>query len=470
MDIKVSSKDIVWNYAGVIASLGGNLLMLPIVLYFLSGAEVGLWYVFQSMASLSNMFDFGFTPTFSRNVAYCWSGANKLQRENVSYSDGKKVNYVLLKQIIYTCRYIYLLISIIVLIGFSTAGTAYIFHVSGELNGYSHMIAWAIWCLALFLNLYYGYFASLLKGVGAVAESNKVMVIARTAQFVILVAMLLLKTGLIGVSVSYITYGVVLRLLYKYYFYRYKSIGKNLNETQYKPVKDDILKLFKTIWHNAWKEGAVSFANYFCNQMGTIVSSLYLSLEETGVYSMGVQLATAVVTFAYAMYTSYQPSLQSAISNREETRVKKDFAYTVFVYIIITIIGTAAVVVIGRPVIRLIKPEMNIGVGIMLGVSFYQFILKFRNCYTSYLSNSNRIIYFRAFMIFAIVCVGLEFLLCGVFNMGMWGLVIAQVVSQMIYNVWHWPLVVHRELNMNLYELLKLGFLETRNKLIKRHV
>ena len=43
MDIKVSSKDIVWNYAGVIASLGGNLLMLPIVLYFLSGAEVGLW-------------------------------------------------------------------------------------------------------------------------------------------------------------------------------------------------------------------------------------------------------------------------------------------------------------------------------------------------------------------------------------------------------------------------------------------
>ena len=185
---------------------------------------------------------------------------------------------------------------------------------------------------------------------------------------------------------------------------------------------------------------------------------------------MGVQLATAVVTFAYAMYTSYQPSLQSAISNREETRVKKDFAYTVFVYIIITIIGTAAVVVIGRPVIRLIKPEMNIGVGIMLGVSFYQFILKFRNCYTSYLSNSNRIIYFRAFMIFAIVCVGLEFLLCGVFNMGMWGLVIPQVVSQMIYNVWHWPLVVHRELNMNLYELLKLGFLETRNKLIKRHV
>ena len=67
MKIKVSKKDVIWNYAGVIASLGSNLLMLPIVLYFLTGAQVGLWYVFQSMASLSTMFDFGFTPTFSRN-------------------------------------------------------------------------------------------------------------------------------------------------------------------------------------------------------------------------------------------------------------------------------------------------------------------------------------------------------------------------------------------------------------------
>ena len=65
--------------------------------------------------------------------------------------------------------------------------------------------------------------------------------------------------------------------------------------------------------------------------MGTIVSSLYLSLEETGIYSMGVQLASAMVTFAYAMYTSYQPSIQSAISNKDDETLRKNFSYTVFV-------------------------------------------------------------------------------------------------------------------------------------------
>lgn len=468
MKIKVSKKDVIWNYAGVIASLGSNLLMLPIVLYFLTGAQVGLWYVFQSMASLSTMFDFGFTPTFSRNVAYCWSGTDKLKAEDVSYSCGDKVNYHLLKQIIYTCKYIYLLISLVVLIGFSSVGTVYVFHVSSALSGYGHKISWGIWCIALFLNLYYGYFASLLKGVGAVAESNKGMVFARLAQFVSLIILLIAGTGLIGVSISYLIYGVVLREIYRYYFNHYNDIGDKLKKTNYKPDKRDIWDLFKIIWHNAWKEGAVSLANYFCNQMGTIVSSLYLSLEETGIYSMGVQLASAMVTFAYAMYTSYQPSIQSAISNKDDETVRKNFSYTVFVYIVIVIIGTAVLISAGPVLIRIVKPEMNIGRTVLLGVTVYQFILKFRNCYTSYLSNSNRIIYFKAFMVFAVVCVGLEFLLCGVFNMGMWGLVAAQIISQLVYNFWHWPLVVHKELKMSFIDLIKLGYSETRKKFIRK--
>ncbi len=112
-----------------------------------------------------------------------------------------------------------------------------------------------------YINLYYGYFASLLKGVGAVAESNKGMVFARLAQFVSLIILLVAGTGLIGVSISYLIYGVVLREIYRYYFNHYNDIGDKLKKTNYKPDKRDIWDLFKIIWHNAWKEGAVSLAN-----------------------------------------------------------------------------------------------------------------------------------------------------------------------------------------------------------------
>lgn len=457
MQIKVSLKDVIWNYAGVIVNLGSNLIMLPFILYFLGDEQIGLWYVFQSISSLSVMFDFGFNPTFARNVAYCWSGASRLERDGYCKSSGEKVNYGLLKQLIITSRFIYAILSVVVLLLFSVVGTFYIVHISSNLRGYNHIIAWAIWCVALFLNLYYGYFSGLLKGVGAVAESNKSVVIARLFQLVALIIFLLCGMDLVGVAMAYLLYGFLLRILSGKYFYSYRGIGLNLRKTEEDSSIYSKMEVFIIVWHNAWKEGGVAFANYFCNQAGTIVCSLYVTLEETGVYSLAVQLATAVVTFSYALYTSYQPSIQSAIVNENREKVKKDFSYVVSVFVILTILGSTALVLIVRPIIGILKPSMYMGWGILLCVCIYQFILKFRNAYTSYLSNSNRIIYFKSFIFSAILCVIFEFVLTGGLNWGIWGLIFAQILSQVVYNFWYWPLKVHRELNINLIELFETG-------------
>ena len=42
----------------------------------------------------------------------------------------------------------------------------------------------------------------------------------------------------------------------------------------------------------------------------TIIVSLYLPLTETGVYSLTVQLVTAIVTIAATLYNTYQPALK----------------------------------------------------------------------------------------------------------------------------------------------------------------
>jgi hypothetical protein len=37
------------------------------------------------------------------------------------------------------------------------------------------------------------------------------------------------------------------------------------------------------------------------------------------------------------------------------------------------------------------------------------------------------------------------------------GLVIAQILSQCIYNVWAWPLKVHKELGLSVKKMMMLG-------------
>ena len=81
MKIKLTSKDIIWSYIVTVLSMAANFLMLPLIMYFLDGEKLGLWYVFASIGGIAVLFDFGFCVTFARNITYAWSGARSLKRE-----------------------------------------------------------------------------------------------------------------------------------------------------------------------------------------------------------------------------------------------------------------------------------------------------------------------------------------------------------------------------------------------------
>lgn len=84
-------------------------------------------------------------------------------------------------------------------------------------------------------------------------------------------------------------------------FYKYKGIGDRLKEVKNIIPIEEIKEMFWTVWHNAWREGIVSLANYLANQATTIICSLYMPLTQTGSYSLAVRLGMAVaqVSFCY---------------------------------------------------------------------------------------------------------------------------------------------------------------------------
>jgi hypothetical protein len=129
------------------------------------------------------------------------------------------------------------------------------------------------------------------------------------------------------------------------------------------------------------------------------------------------------------------------------------------------IIGLAALVV---PIISMIKSDVAISLPMLMFVGAYQFLLFFRNCYTSYLSCTNRLDYMPAFVITALACLSLSFSLTQPAFLGMWGLVAAQIITQLAYNVWKWPLQVHRELNLGWWEMWRLGFSEMKVLIFNR--
>ena len=457
MEVRLSKSDVVWSYIGTILSMGANLLMLPVIIYYLDADMLGLWYVFVSIGAIAALSDFGFAVTFARNITYCWSGAENLQKESVVYTENSEPDYFLMKRVLRACKTIYLRISSLALILLLSVGTAYIIYVSRHVDSIEHLIAWIIFSIAVFLNLYYGYYASFLRGVGAVGEANKNTIIARTAQILLTVVLLMSGLGIIGVCVAYLAYGTLFRVLGKWKFYHYHHIGDRLNEVKQEITKADIRPLIDVVWHNAWRDGVISLSNYLSNQATVIISSLYLTLAETGVYSIGVQIAMAIAAISGTFYMASQPQLQSAYITHNVEKTRNTMSIIVVSLILLFIIGVIGFVAIFLPLLRFVKPEAVVSVPILLGLCAYHLILQFRNCYTSYFSCSNRILYMKAFIISAVLCIVLSIVFAGYLHWGVWGLIGAQIASQLVYNVWHWPIMAHREMQLSVLQMARSG-------------
>ena len=466
MGISITKIDVIWSYIGTILSMGANFLLLPVIVYFLDTNMLGIWYVFLSIGAIAALFDFGFAVTFSRNITYAWSGANRLIKENVEFNDISSPNYDLLKKILLVCKFIYGIIAGCVLLLMLTVGSLYIEYISLPIMGRQHFIAWIIYSIAVFLNLYYGYYSSFLRGVGAVTDVNKNTVIARFGQIIITVTFLVAEFGIIGVSLGYLFYGVTFRILGKYKFYKYCDIEMHLKKIKTIYNKAELKSIFFIVWHNAWRDGLISITNYFCGQISVIFASLYLTLTETGAFSLGTQIAAAVSVISSTLYVAYQPQLQSAYINKETVKLKKTMAVIVVSFIVLFLCGTFITIIFVNPFLKYIKEEVVLSNNVLLCIFIYQFVINFRNLYTSYFSCSNRIIYLKSFIISSLLGVILTYIFLTKFNLQIYGIILGQLLSQSIFNFWYWPLETHRELRITLFALIKMGFLELLNKIV----
>ena len=458
MKISISRKDIIWNYAGTLFSMGMGYLLLPFLLLYFDEDTLGLWYIFMNLANVANLFVFGFSPSFARNIAYCWNGAQKLSAiGKCNEVTGNEFNTELFGVVLKTCKTIYMFIAIIMLLCFGSVGTIYVRHVAGFILNTTYNFAWLIFLTAVFLNLYFGYYISLLSGIGRVAEKNKAQVLASVIRIAMTALLLKADMGFLGACLSYLAYGFVLRIICKFFFDRALEDTCGKIDCNIKIGAKEIRNCFLTIWPNTWREGLVSVSDYLCTQAGTIVASFYLTLAQTGQFSLAVQLVTVLAKLARSFQIAHIPALQSAYISEDNATARKIHSMCILVYCIIFWLGFAALLVIGVPVIRLIKPDIELNMFVLTGIGMSQFVIVFRNCYASYLSTTNRIEYWKGFIISGIVSVIGSVLLLHLGDCGVWGIIIATLLSELVYNAWKWPYQVHKELRFGFVDLIKSG-------------
>lgn len=450
----INRKDVIWTYLGKFFTVGVNIILLPLVMAALSESELGLWYVFASISQIVSLFDFGFSATISRHMTYAFSGAGKLEKTYVTDSVFNKPNEQLMAEIIVTCRMVYLVISSTGLLVMSTAGTVYIYHVMHDDIQGTFLYAWGLYVISVFLNMFYGYWSALLHGIGAVSEQNRMAVISKVIQLLTAAVLLASGAGLTGFVLSYLVSGVSLRILGKIYF-RKKTEVLNLKETV---RMSRVRNCFSVIWTTAWRDGLIMLSQYFSTQANTLLCAYYIDLKVTGVYGVVTQLVTVLSSVASAYFSAYQPQYSNACLIRDTAEQKRITCTTDFIYKIIFWSGMAATILFGLPVLRILRPDMEIEIPVLFFTGFFYYLYNQQGLFVSMIASSNRILCCRSYVVTAVCSFCCSLILVRNFQAGIWGIIAAGLITNLLYNNWKWPLFVLRELDISYLDIYREGY------------
>lgn len=460
MKPKIAKYDVLLNYIGTFVSMFSNFLILPFMLLYMRSDTMGLWYVYLSLGGIVTLFDFGFNPTIARNIAYCWSGARQIQKQGISNCVNEEVDYRLFASIWKTCRWIYFLIASLAFALLIVFGSLYINNIAREIISLRLYLSWMLYCVGIFLNLYYGYYATMLRGVAAISYLNIAIIVSRVFQLLMSAIMLYLGFDILAVAIGYFMYGILYRIMAKQFLLNYQGIGERVKCYFHEILTTEIISTFKIMWYNAWRDGIVSVSTYICNQALTLILSFYFSLEETGGYSLIVQIVTALVTVAATLYTAYQPNLQAFSLRGEKDKLKKIMSMVMVVYWGIVLGGMGVLVLAGKSVLGIFKPELNISTFMICLVGIYQILLKRQAVFASYISNMNQVIYMKAFILSGSLSIGVAWFVAANICQNIYVLIGIQVISQAVYNNWHWSSYVKKSLDIKSIEMLSIGIKE----------
>lgn len=439
--IQTSRSDVIWNYIGTIVSMASGFVLLPLLMAFLSDDELGLWYVFVAVASLATLFEFGFNPTFARNIVYVISGARELSASGHAQAGSTDdVDWHLLNVVVRTSKLVYAGISGVVAILLATIGTCYVLYITKGLLNTDIIISWIIFCISVLLNIYFLYSITMLRGYGDVAGENRAKTYARLSQLAVSAVLLVLGFGLVGASLGYLVNAALMRLFALVRLSRHKDI-ESARRADPVPVRfAEVSAAFFTVVHIAWRDGVVQLANYATTQATSIMASLYLGLAQTGTYSVLLQLGTAVYNFANAYPRSFFPSFQSAYADGDVQKMRSVVSKGIVAYWALFLFGAAGICLVILPLLPWIKPGVLIDYPLYFMICIYLSIWNHHSLFCNYIIGMNEIPYMKAFVISAGAGLALSFVFTSTLGWGAWGLVLGQLFAQLVYNAWKWPM------------------------------
>jgi len=450
----ITYKDVTWNYAATFLKIASSVLLFPLILKMMPSEMVGIWTILITVSSFAGLLDFGFSPSFARNITYIFSGVKVLKTTGFEHVEDENfsIDYGLLKGSIRAMRWFYLRVAIVLFLFLITLGTYYISTILKTYKGDPKevYIAWGILCLISTYNLFTLYFEALLQGKGLVKRSKQIIIIGQSVYLVIASILILKGNGLIAIVTAQASSVIIVRWLSYRTFFTIEIKQKLQNA-----IARSRAEVLKAIYPNALKIGLTSFSGFLVQKSSIIIGALYLPLKAIASYGITMQLIALIAGFAGIYTVTYQPKIANLRIYHNIPAIKKLYLEgQVIIFSTYLIIGLA-LIICGNWALNLIGSQTQLLVQklILLAV-IISFLETNHGIAGLILLTKNEVPFFKAALLSGAATVFLLILLFSLFNHGLWIMIIAPGIAQGVYQNWKWPIMVYSELNITRKDVL----------------
>lgn len=432
-----SKQSIISGYVAQALNIGYGVLILPFMLIYLSSAEVAYWLIMLSFLGLVMVFDFGFSPAITRNVAYVMAGATKLQAQGIAQeSTTGQPNWALYGQLYKTVKQLYLWIAVVGLVLFGGLGSWYVslFLTNTEVN--NGWIVWAIFLLGFIVNLYFLYTQPMLMGLGRIHQANMVNIIMRSAWLILSAVGLWWYESILVLPVAYLIGVVVAR------FYAYTVLNKEAVSL----VSGSVNGLFDILLPNAWRLGVVMLGAFLINKATIFIAGVCFVSEVSASYIVTLQVLAVIMAVANVYFQMHVPQLSGL---HLATAAKKKALYYKLIMISLTIyiVSSLLVLMLGNDILAWLNAKVGLlPLGLLLLVLLFGALELHHSLAATYITTQNQVPFLWASILsgLAIVLLPLAIFYYAEESQLLW-LILIQGFVQLAYNNWKWPYCVYME-------------------------
>ena len=265
---RLSHSTVAWSWGFNFLRLASGVLLLPLLLRLLPKPDLGMYYVFLSLAAMVIVLDLGFSPTIGRFINYAMGGAVKLAPQGLAGGQpAGPPNYPLLWELLFTARIFYRFVVLAICVLLGSFGTFTVWQKAAQTSSPGlTWLAWVVTLAAVAAETYFNVWNIFLRNVNQVLVATRINVSAYIIRLALACVLLLCGMGLASLPLASLASSFVIQ------FFSRSACLKALAACP-PPGRVDWRAHFRTLWPNSWRLGIYFASGYLSTNANVLLCS-----------------------------------------------------------------------------------------------------------------------------------------------------------------------------------------------------